>query len=605
MNQTFASAIISLTLLIASTLGAQPDYLLQNLAQAPDYETHRASSYDKSGGNEDWISIEPGETKVLAEINGPGAITHIWNTVDGEKYYSRMLVLRFYWDGQENPSVEVPLGDFFGVGHGLNRAFQSLAVNASSEGRARNCYWYMPFGKSAKVTVTHEGFLPLQKFYYYIDYRKYASLPEDTLYFHAQYRQATPNEKVDIKGKNPDGVTNYVLMETEGKGKYVGSVVSVQMNGDGWFGEGDDMFFVDGADRPSLIGTGTEDYFNDAWGFREFSYPYHGVTLWEGYKKGDRGTAYKWHVFDPISFNTSLKATIEHGHANNRQDDWYSVAYWYQNLPSPKPPVLAGVFDRLPDEGQIYAQKMFLNKELALHIEQDRTDEALKRIDEFVKENPAADEFGYWSLRRAMLLKQKGELKESHFAFSEALQKSDVTEEIGGEGDASKIHALALKEYSVIDKKVSAIINASCVGSYEIYIDGKLAAKGSNWRAFKNHEVQLSRGKHAISVIVRNDAARKGLLLQISTRSGYAITDAGWKCSTKDMKDATDWMKTSFDDSKWSACEVVGTMGQGNWFSAQPDYYFESDIFSAKYIWAPEGAGTAPTTFFRKVIQVR
>ena len=308
-----AVTFLAVSTLLVITTGAQPDYLLQNLAQAPDYETLRASSYDISGGNEDWISIEPGETKVLAEIDGPGAITHIWNTVDGEKYYSRMLVLRFYWDGQETPAVEVPLGDFFGVGHGLNRAFQSFAVNASSEGRARNCYWYMPFAKSAKVTVTHEGFLPLGKFYYYIDYRKYKSLPEDTLYFHAQYRQAVPNETVDIKGKNPDGATNYVLMETEGKGKYVGSVVSVQMNGNGWFGEGDDMFFVDGAETPSLIGTGTEDYFNDAWGFREFSYPYHGVTLWEGYNKGDRGTAYKWHVFDAISFNKSLKATIEHG----------------------------------------------------------------------------------------------------------------------------------------------------------------------------------------------------------------------------------------------------------------------------------------------------
>ncbi|HXK92932.1 MAG TPA: DUF2961 domain-containing protein, partial [bacterium] len=137
---------------------SRPLDLLQVLASPPDFETRRISSYDRTGGNEDRLTIEPGETKVLAEIEGPGAITHIWNTIAAEKYYPRMLILRFYWDGQDIPSVEVPLGDFFGVGHGLDRAFQSFPVNASSDGRARNCYWYMPFKKSARITVTHEGF---------------------------------------------------------------------------------------------------------------------------------------------------------------------------------------------------------------------------------------------------------------------------------------------------------------------------------------------------------------------------------------------------------------------------------------------------------------
>ncbi|MBN2326440.1 MAG: DUF2961 domain-containing protein [Candidatus Omnitrophica bacterium] len=588
--------------LVSAPIAGVASNPLRDLSVPPDFESHRVSSFDRSGGNQDWISIEPGETKVLADIQGPGAITHIWNTIDAEKYYSRMLILRFYWDDQEIPSVEVPLGDFFAVGHGLNRPFESAPVNASSEGRARNCYWYMPFQKSAKVTVTHEGFLKAGRFYYYIDYQKFDSLPEDLLYFHSQYRQATPNPSIELNQKNLDGLTNYVLLETAGKGKYVGSVVSIQTNKDGWFGEGDDMFFVDGAEKPRLTGTGTEDYFNDAWGFRPFSYPYHGVTLWEGYKKGDRGTCYKWHLFDPVAFQSSLKATIEHGHANDRQDDWYSTAFWYQNLPSPQPPLLPAVYDRLPDEGQLYAKRLFLNKELALRIQQEQYQDALERIDEFVAENENADRYGYWSLRKGMLLKHLGEDRKAEEILSEAVKRSDSQEERALERDAGDIHKIAQREYNVIEQGREVWVYAACADSYELYIDGQSVAKGQGWDSIDELKLDLSRGRHVVTARAESSGSKAGFLLQISHRSGYEITDSSWRVCAKEYEDSG---RLQFDDSNWSDAEIMGVPGVSNWLGDWEGFNFMSGLILAKYIWMPEDVVEYKTVYFRKVIQVR
>lgn len=594
--------IVGMMIFLVTPAGGQAQSPLQNLAYAPDFETHRISSYDRSGGNGDSVGIDPGETKVLAEIDGPGAITHLWNTIDAEPYHSRMLVLRIYWDGQETPSVEAPLGDFFAVGHGLNRAFQSFAVNASSDGRARNCYWYMPFRKSAKITVTHEGFLRVGSFYYYVDYRKYSALPDNTIYFHAQYRQSTPNPPIHLKEKNPDGLTNYVLMETKGKGQYVGSVVSVQMNQDGWFGEGDDMFFVDGAEKPTMNGTGTEDYFNDAWGFREFSYPYHGVPLWEGYKKGDRGTAYKWHIFDPVAFQSSLKATLEHGHANDRQDDWYSVAYWYQTLPSPQPPVMPPVFDRLPDEGQMYAKRLFLNKELALRLEQGQYKEAVQRIDEFTHENEIADSLGYWSLRKGMLLKQMGDLRQSETLLTESSSKSESKESKALEQDAEQIHKYAQREQEILREGKQVWGYAACADSFELFVDGESVAKGDGWDSIDELDLKLSRGKHAIAAIAKNTGSKAGFLFQLSYRGGYDVTDSAWKVSTQIAKG---WDKVKFDDSKWQNAAVVGSPGVSEWISGRSPYRFLSGLMLAKYIWASDSGNGSQTVYLRKVIQVR
>ncbi len=320
-------------------LFAQKNYsidnsLLDQLIVPSNGQSKRSSSTDSDfNGNGDSKEILPGETLILADLEGPGIIKHIWNTSASINPFStRALVLRIYWDNSEKPSIEVPLGDFFGVGHGAQKDFQSLPVSVSSYGRSRNCYWRMPFKKHAKITLTNEQteFGPVD-FYYYVDWEKVDYLPEDVLYFHARYHQQNPAKPGD-----------HVILNTTGRGNYVGTIYSVLQVVNGWFGEGDDRFYIDGEKIPSIQGTGTEDYFGDAWGFREFAGPFQGVSLYEGPLAGDRVTAYRWHIPDPILFKESIKFSIEHKgsvvdmqgntlSSSNERADWVSsVAFWYQ-----------------------------------------------------------------------------------------------------------------------------------------------------------------------------------------------------------------------------------------------------------------------------------
>ncbi len=315
----------------------EPGNPLSGIEKLKDFETMRASSSDTNwiSGNADARRIEPGDTLTLADLEGPGVITHIWCTIaHSVPFYSRQLTLRIYWDGEKHPSVECPIGDFFGIGHGVDKPFMSIPIRVTSEGRARNCYWPMPFRKSARITVTNDSNDRCRAFYYYVDWQKHKSLPDDTAYFHAMYRQEYPC----VMGRN------YLLADIEGRGHYVGTIQSVYHMSDGWYGEGDDFFFIDGEAAPRLRGTGTEDYFCDAWGFRQQDGPFYGTPLWEGFEAGARSTAYRFHLSDPVVFKKSLRAEIEHkgsqkfpdGTDNGfieRDDLMSSVAFWYQTEP--------------------------------------------------------------------------------------------------------------------------------------------------------------------------------------------------------------------------------------------------------------------------------
>ncbi len=306
---------------------------LDGLAQLKSFEAKRESSSDPNwkNGNADARPIPVGGTLVLADIKGPGNITHIWCTIAAnDKWYSRLLTLRMYWDDEKQPSVECPIGDFFAAGHGIDAYVNSLPVRVSSDGRGRNCYWPMPFRKSARITVTNDGFNPVGAFYYYVDWQKEKSLPHNTAYFHAQYRQEFPCKPG----------SDYLILDAVGSGHYVGTVQSVRLNEPGWYGEGDDFFYIDGEKEPSLRGTGTEDYFCDGWGFRKFDGPYYGVPIFEGFSSGDRSSVYRWHIPDPVPFKKSLRVEIEHkGSRDNvsgfieRYDDFATVAFWYQTEP--------------------------------------------------------------------------------------------------------------------------------------------------------------------------------------------------------------------------------------------------------------------------------
>ena len=339
--KTLAVLFGSISLAILAVAQAPPP-LLDALTRPQHYEARRSSSCNPDlESNGDSLPIPAGKSITLLDADGPGVVTHFWNTIGAlDPFYGRSVVLRIYYDGLDQPSVQAPIGDFFGVGHGAHRSFTSATVNVSAYGLSRSCYWRMPFRKHIKVTVANESpTYAVEDFYYYIDWQKHERLPEDTRYFHAQYRQAMPATK-----------GHYTILDTQGQGHYVGTVYSVQQVELGWFGEGDDFFYIDGAALPQLRGTGTEDYFNDAWGFREFCTPYHGVTLYEGVFPGDRVSAYRWHIADPIPFTKSLRATIEHRGSvvdetagptakrlasSTERPDWISsVAFWYQYPPS-------------------------------------------------------------------------------------------------------------------------------------------------------------------------------------------------------------------------------------------------------------------------------
>ncbi|HEV1995360.1 MAG TPA: glycoside hydrolase family 172 protein [Candidatus Acidoferrum sp.] len=338
-----------------------------DLTQPQDYILKRISSSDPTGANADSRRIESGSTLTLMDAIGPGLLTHIWITVASpDPYHLKKLVLRIYWDHETAPSVEAPLGDFFGLGLGEYHRWESQLLSVGSD-KSLNSFFPMPFQKHARITVSNEGLQRVDAFYFNLDYRAYPRplLPE-TLYFHAQFRQAQPNHgwtsdwqsngdpKVDGK-PNFDGKENYVWMDAAGRGHFIGVTMSVLQNQDGWWGEGDDMFFLDGESRPSIAGTGSEDYFLGAWDFggHPFFYRLYGAPVVGEERAGSKSSVYRFHLDSPITFTKSIHATIEHGHANHRSDNFYSVAYWYQTEPHASFPALPSVDQRIPSPRRV------------------------------------------------------------------------------------------------------------------------------------------------------------------------------------------------------------------------------------------------------------
>lgn len=281
-----------------------------------------------------FIFIEPGKTFTLAEIDGPGAIQHIWMTPTGNWRYS---IIRIYWDDESTPSVEVPVGDFFGMGWGEYSPLSSLPI-CVNPGSAFNCYWAMPFRKKCKITMENIN-TERMTLYYQVDYTL-TSVPEDAGYFHAQFRRSNPVQ----------GAVHTLVDGIKGKGQYVGTYLAWGVNNNGWWGEGEIKFFMDGDDKfPTICGTGTEDYFCGSYNFdhkghyQEFSTPYTGlpqVIRPDGlYKSQQRFGLYRWHIMDPIRFEKELKVTIQDlgwrsgGRYLPQQSDISSTVFWYQREP--------------------------------------------------------------------------------------------------------------------------------------------------------------------------------------------------------------------------------------------------------------------------------
>ena len=297
----------------------------------------------EEGSNYDNFTVAPGQTHVLMDEAGPGVITHIWMTFLGPEPQDwakagsanhQEMLLRIYWDGRARPGVEAPVGDFFANCFGRRSEVVSIPV-VVEDADSYNCFWNMPFRKSARVEIVNQSDKPVSLLYYNIDWIKKDKIPKTTPYFHAQYRQEYPAQS----GKD------YVLLDTRGKGHYVGTVLGVRTRSPSWFGEGDEKIYIDGEAKPSIWGTGTEDYFLSAWGLKQTSTPYFGVPFFDQWGiVGGHTSAYRWHINDPIVFNTGIRVTLEHfgwiasdenaanktTSWNERQDDYTSVAFWYQ-----------------------------------------------------------------------------------------------------------------------------------------------------------------------------------------------------------------------------------------------------------------------------------
>lgn len=371
---TRANRYVSLllpALLAAGSLAAED---FSELPLLKNYTSQRASSYDRAGANDDgnWKNpIKSGETRTIAELAGPGIIKHIWFTISTrEPHHLKKIVLRIYWDGDASPAVESPVGDFFGLGLGEYFLYESGPLSVGSQ-KALNCYFPMPFRKSAKVTIQNEGSEAITAFYYNIDWEKHRTLPAEMAYFHAEYRQAvpTPGWTADWKRNgedkvnnhpNLDGKNNYVIVETEGRGHFAGVAHSILQNQGDWWGEGDEMIFIDDRTKPHITGTGSEDYYLGAWCYGNcginpfgstyptFAYQRYGNPVNGGDNRGARWMVYRFHTESPIPFEKYFKMTIEHGHGNHRSDNFYTVAYWYQQGPHKMRKPLPPVNDRIP-----------------------------------------------------------------------------------------------------------------------------------------------------------------------------------------------------------------------------------------------------------------
>lgn len=349
--------------------GYDPTSALHLLPLKKRFVRRRWSSFDRTGGNRDWTVIPASETRVLGETAGAGCIRHLWCTIGVEKpserldrHHLRKIVIRMYWDGSDRPSVEVPIGDFFGMGHGRSTNFVAAPLQMSPEsGKAFNCWFPMPFGAGARIEVVNECRHDVM-FFFYVDWEEYPALDDDVFRFHAWWNrertQGISDEgigKMDFQmgGTNLSDADNYVLLDVHGEGHYVGCNLNIDNQRGSWFwdwpGEGDDMIVVDDEPfPPELHGTGTEDYVNLAFcPTQRYSAPYHGLIRSGGINWAGKLTYYRYHILDPVPFERSIRVSIEHGHANRRSDDWSSTAYWYQRTIADLPP-LPPVEERLP-----------------------------------------------------------------------------------------------------------------------------------------------------------------------------------------------------------------------------------------------------------------
>jgi len=415
---------------------------LQELAKIQPGRTARIASTDPRGKNRDYWRIAGNSAITIADIEGPGCINHMWLTsfckrivgpsiipaalesvaspsidpmpvlgvnceVPDPEYYRKVLI-KITWDNQENPSVLAPFGDFFGVCNCIPGNYESIPFNVSVNDRSMdvygapvsmNCYFAMPFNKHAKIEIINENDIPMVLFFM-IDYElKPAPYSDDVAYFHAQWVRQKANDgwgqdlminaaEIHSIG-NTDGKGNFVMLETEGEGHFVGFNMAVISKSGNWWGEGNDMVFIDGEEEPSIVGTGGEDVFNLAWGFQHNQF--HCIGNISGSTPDNldgipnQQVAYRFYIYDPIRFEKSLKFTLEHGHANHLSDDWSCTTYWYQKLNN-RPISILPLADRLPLMVEQPRQPEVANKKPLTKAQEAAKEKFQARYDSYMAE---------------------------------------------------------------------------------------------------------------------------------------------------------------------------------------------------------------------------
>lgn len=445
--------------------------LLSSVAKRKVGRTARVSSYDHSGLNEDAFVVLPGESAVLADIEGPGKITHLWfvqtcrrilgpglipytksgvammeihnalglSYEDSDPDYYRKVLIKMYWDDSETPSVIAPIGDFFCLGNSMAANFQSLpftvSVKPSEEKKyggsaAFNCYLTMPFNKRARIEVENQGEEAYFQ-YFYIDYELEPAPyePKELLYFHAHWRRENPTNgwapnmmqtnSLETQVPNLTG-EGYTVLETTGSGTFIGCNHSVLHHQGTWWGEGDDLIFIDDDEWPSMHGTGGEDYFTQGWGMQKNAYPFCGSIIHEE-DVPNHQVSYRWHLADPIRFDTKLKVKLEHGHANHLRDDWSTTAYWYQSVPSTSL-TIQPVHERLPNRPTVKPVPEPATDRTLTELQKKMVYQREERLKAFV------DDRNKWLQRRAAASKERSEknieaAKDIRRRFLESLKK--------------------------------------------------------------------------------------------------------------------------------------------------------------------------------------
>jgi hypothetical protein len=344
------TGVVALAAVLAAahfTSSARAQAGLGDFFHVPSGKPHRISTASPDpNSNADALQLPAGGELTLCDLKTAGTITHFWLVVESDDpYYGRTIVLRCKWDGESLPSVEVPIGDFFGVGHGLEADVNTLPIQVRSDGRARSSFWPMPFKDSALITLRNDSSRPAHVVYSQIDWVDGTSSGQN---FHAYFH---------VSPRDPS-LRQVKVAEITGHGRYVGTVLSVWSGEEGWPGEGDERFFVDASDKPALVGPCFEAAFGDAWTYHVGTGPYGGVTWFDGTGAGARSTACRFYLADPIHFDKSLAVTYERMGwatrdgvpqiATDRLDAFSSVAFWYQDEPHATLPVLPTVAERLP-----------------------------------------------------------------------------------------------------------------------------------------------------------------------------------------------------------------------------------------------------------------